>query len=278
MIKLSKRLVICVALACEARPFIDRYRLKKETKSRVFSVYLHKELALVLIVTGIGRLKMAAAVSYIHQYLSLTSDSYYINIGIAGSGMLSLGDLIIAEKIKDQSTGRTYFPFVADQPFSQLNLVTSYDKPVSDYPEQGVVDMEAAAFFVSAGLFVSQEQLLCLKVVSDTPLISSALLDKHRVIHLINDKMTVIDGRIHYFLSKISDETVSANTSEESFVSLLGRWHFSEYQKNHLKHLLRRWHVLIAEESPFSFCYHARDAQQVLALMMQRLAALDYRW
>ena len=274
----STYLVICVALACEARPLIDFYQLKKDMNSSSFTLYCHCELPLALIVTGVGKIKMAAAIAYSHQYLRLNSHSRYINLGIAGSAELSLGDVLIAEKIIDHSSSRVYFPFIVDQPFDYLASVSTYDQAVSQYPEKGVVDMEAAAFFVSAGLFVIREQLLCVKVVSDTPLSTCHHLNKNRVIILISDKLTFIDERIQYALSQFSAEKSMLSDLHQSLEPFVKRWHFTVYQKNELKQLLRRWRVLIPDENPAAFCYHQTDSKQVLLLMMQRLAAVECQW
>lgn len=278
MQKLSNYLVICVALSCEARPLLDFYQLKKDIRATVFDLYCHRELPLALLVTGVGKLKMAAAVAWVYQYLGLSQEARYINIGIAGSRHFSLGDVIIAEKIIDSSAGRVYFPFIADQPFDRLACVSSYDRPVSEYPEQGVVDMEAAAFFVSAGLFVTIEHLLCIKIVSDTPLHSCHSLSKSDVMRFIDDRMVFIDGRIQSFLSKISNAQSVLTNLQQNFESLIKRWHFTEYQKNSLRQLLRRWHVLVPDENPVAFCYHQPNSAKVLELMMQRLACLEYQW
>ncbi len=275
---MSSELIICVALDCEARPFIDAYQMKKDKQSAAFALYIHQELPLALIVTGVGKVKMAAAVAYVYQYLRLDAGSCYINLGIAGSAALPLGQLIIADKIIDQATNRVYFPFINDQRFKHLASVTTYDKAVSDYPEQGLVDMEASAFFASASLFLTQEHLLCVKIVSDTPLATWHTLNKAKIIGLINDRLDLIDGFVQKIFAKFSCEDGIVAMLDHSTDAFLQRWHFTDYQKNRLKGLLRRWHVLIKKDDPLEFCCHEQSAQGVLVLLMQHLAAVDYRW
>ena len=59
---------IVVALACEARFFLDRYRLSRLNQINAYPVYANVERNIYLIVSGVGKIKSAAALSFLHGY------------------------------------------------------------------------------------------------------------------------------------------------------------------------------------------------------------------
>lgn len=260
--------VITVALACEARPIIDFYRLKRDLSSSVFNLYRHKELPITLIISGVGKIKMAAAVAYTHQHLQLDEKTHYINLGIAGSATLPLGDLIVAQKIIDQANGKHYFPFIAKEFPHYLADVVTWDAPTINYPATGVVDMEAAAFFVSAGLFVTQEYLSVIKIVSDNKIHAVNQVNKEKVIQLIAKKLPFIDQKVKNFLAEIDKK---GNNISNYFDLLTQHWHFSAYQKNQLNELLRRWNVLLPDQNPLDLCQPQSSSKAVLQVMTLKL-------
>jgi adenosylhomocysteine nucleosidase len=156
----GRKLTIAVALACEARPIIKHYGLKRNYSIHPFEVYQDERID--LIITGIGKVKMAAAVSY------LRNEGGYLNVGIAGSDTFGLGEFIVANKIIDAATQRAFYPFFGVNKVHCRAAVISYDKPQMSYPKDSIVDMEASAFFETASLFVPQELVQSVKIVSDT--------------------------------------------------------------------------------------------------------------
>lgn len=267
--------VIAVALPCEARPLIDFYRFKRDLSSSAFNLYIHHELPLALIISGVGKIKMAAAVAYVHQYLQLDEKTHYINLGIAGSGILALGELVVAQKIIDQASGKHYFPFIAKESSLYLTDVVTADTPTTHYPAAGVVDMEAAAFFVSAGLFVTQEYLSVIKIVSDNNTHRINHINKEKVIQLITAKLFFIDQKLKNFLAETESKLGNIN---DYFDLLTQRWHFSTYQKNQLNELLRRWNVLLPDENPLDVCQQQSSSKAVLQAIMLKLDCCNVLW
>lgn len=264
--------VIAVALPCEARPLIDFYRLKRDLSSSAFNLYVHHELPLALIISGVGKIKMAAAVAYVHQYLQLDEKTHYINLGIAGSKIVEFGERVVAQKIIDQASGKNYFPFVTKESSPYLTDVVTVDTPTIHYPAAGVVDMEAAAFFVSAGLFVTQEYLSVIKIVSDNNTETVNQVNKEKVIQLITAKLPFIDQKIKNCLTQAEGKN---NNINNYFDLLTQRWHFSAYQKNQLNELLRRWNVLLPDENPLDICQQQSSSKAVLQAIMLKLDCCD---
>ncbi len=123
--------IIC-ALDCEAKPLIQKYQLKKNYHSTVFALYSNQDQGISLIVSGVGKIKMAASVSYLHQ---LNGANSFVNIGIAGSGENEVGEVLIAHKIKDSATGITSYPHIGQlKKIQQLGRKRPRLLPVSISP------------------------------------------------------------------------------------------------------------------------------------------------
>ena len=78
----SQKAFIFTALPCEAKPLIDRYKLKKDTNIQAFNIFRNDEI--ILTVTGIGKTAMAAGVAYTQALFPAKLNPVMLNIGIAG--------------------------------------------------------------------------------------------------------------------------------------------------------------------------------------------------
>ena len=97
---------ICIitALPAESRVFIDAFNLKPILDH---GWRLYGEEKYLLLQTGIGKLKAAAAVSaLLHSRKDITT---LINAGIAG-GHLPVGKAVIANRVTDSGTGASWYP------------------------------------------------------------------------------------------------------------------------------------------------------------------------
>lgn len=159
-------ILIAAALQPEAQPLIRRFNLKKDASFSPFDVF--KNSSLVVIVAGIGRIRMASAVS---AFLGKARGEieYALNLGIAAAPPpIPVGSLFLINKLTDGSSGRVFFPdLLVKSPVPEKTLMT-FDRPMSSqYEDSALVDMEGAGFFESAGLFLRSHKIGALKVVSD---------------------------------------------------------------------------------------------------------------
>src|SRR5690348_6346061 len=91
---------IVVALHSEAKPLIEYYYLKKICSETLpFPVFSNKDRSIHLVVSGIGKIKTAAATTFLHCLTGNKSFSCFLNIGISGSSQYPIGALILAAKI-----------------------------------------------------------------------------------------------------------------------------------------------------------------------------------
>jgi len=166
-------LCLCAALNCEAKALVDRMQLKK-VSDKPFGLFkgsaeLGRRLISVrLVISGIGALNMASAVAWMAAS-SEAESSVWLNVGIAGHGGLSIGDGFIVSSSQDVFSKKPFFPpQVASRPVPTSRCM-SLNAPSTDYPEEGCIDMESAAFYHSALKFANAECVQAFKVVSDTP-------------------------------------------------------------------------------------------------------------
>ena len=195
---MQNHLIIQTALLCEARPLIDRYRLKKDFAFTKFDVFRNEQLT--LIVSGIGRLKATVATTHILDRLSANQPLIIINIGIAGSTNFEhgIGNSFLINKIIDTNTGRKYYPdllFKHELPEIQIatfNQIVTNAETTGNY--SGLVDMEAVGFATAALTFLSPHQVVLLKIISDHLEVDH--LTATSVSKLIADEMPAIEKLI----------------------------------------------------------------------------------
>lgn len=179
------------ALHCEAKPLIDRFELKKDPDSHKFDLFENDTM--ILIVSGIGKIRSAVASTYLLSKRNSTDVSVILNLGICGAfgKEHKIGELHYINKITDHAGGRQYFP----DPILRLGLreasLETFDNPVEKTNglrvESDLADMEASGFFQAASMFVETHQIYCLKIVSDFLELSN--ISKDFISSLIRDRM-----------------------------------------------------------------------------------------
>lgn len=156
-------LLFTCALHAEARPIIDRFKLKKVAAP--FEFFKNDDIALV--VSGIGKENMMMATTFLAT-LHKNSD-LIINLGIAGAKNLNIGTLALINKIIDKETQREFYPDILVINHFLETQITTLNNPCKDSTqiETELVDMESSAFFVASSKFFSPHQIVVLKIVSD---------------------------------------------------------------------------------------------------------------
>lgn len=265
------KLNIIVALPCEARLLIDYYRLKKIQQSSAFSVFTNYDETIHLIISGIGKIKAAAATTYLHLLTGNCTHSTYLNLGIAGSHKYAVSDLVVANKITEQSTNKSWYPSTFLIHATHQDQLVTYDILQEKYMVP-MMDMEAAGFFQAVSLLVSQEQAHVIKIISDVNEQSRQKINRTQVMGLIRKNIEMIDEIISDLLSLSAAEYCPDNTSEwvEVFKQ---RWHFTVYETYQLREILRRWAVYNKDINPLKICEDMCLPRQVLQQLTQKLDA-----
>ena len=269
----SPSVFVFCALACEARPLIHAWQLKKvASKGGAFTLYASDEK--IVVVTGIGKLAMAGAVGYA---LGLFADHHQppvlLNLGIAGHRSYPVGAVCLAHKIVDIDSGRSFFPQLPFAvPCTTLALAT-HAKPHVSYVGDELYDMEAAGFYEMAVKFSTSELIHAVKVVSDNAETPIANIDASLVENWIGGQIPVIEGLLIQ-LSKMQ-QVLQAQDST-LYQQLLTQFHFSVTSALKLKTLIQRWHLLQGEKALIGPEANLRSAKELIAWIESRLDSTEF--
>lgn len=241
-------LIITTALACEAKPLISHFNLKRLTDIKQFSVYQANDIT--LIVTGIGQASATTACSFIYGYL-LASDhtptrekTAWLNIGIAGHSELDIGQCFLANRIVEQVTERVHYPtLVFNSPCPTDSLYT-VERASNDYNKAGGIDMEASAFYATVSRFSSSELVHTLKVVSDNPSTPVRKINKNEASDLISQNIGVINTVVNKLVMLLK-ELSETGIPQLPYDTIVSKYHFTETEKHQLQTKLHKLFLLL---------------------------------
>lgn len=181
---------LAIALHAEARPAIERFRLKQDAS---FDLPVFRRDEVWLTVTGTGSMKSAIATTHLVTRVEKGENAVLFNLGVAGhtqkagEGPVEVGDRFLVNKITERGTGRSFYPdLLARTPLAETSVTTveqPLDRADADGVEPGLVDMEASGFYQAAAAFLPPHRIGCVKVVSDH--LETRHLDKNMVGELI---------------------------------------------------------------------------------------------
>ncbi len=269
---------IATALACEAKPVIDKYKLKRQTHLDAFPCYSGEEMH--LIVSGMGRIAMAAATAYLAgNFPPVSERGIWLNIGIAGHPELAQGQAVMASKVIEQSSGKTWYPIFTVWPNVRQCPLLTVDEPEQDYRESCLYDMEGSAFMEIASRFTSFEFIHLYKLVSDNRSSGVAHIDKAYTTSMIAGKIHEIETLITN-LQTLRRNTLDFPREENTYLTLIKAASFSFSQKKQLRRLLQRFFSLAPQNSVLdqTLFMKPKSAKQVLvdlSLIVDNLAVGD---
>jgi nucleoside phosphorylase len=264
---LSTHTIIVCALACEAKPFIDFFKLKKDTNIHAFSVY--QLGSVLLIVSGMGENNMSAAVNWLSGYLhhKTARNQFWLNIGVAGHQTADVGRLFCAHKISNYQ--QTFYPTKWIKHKISLEQLLTANSEETAYKENLLYDMEGAAFFQSATRFNKQESVQCLKIVSDNQH-HAVNRDKTFISDLIAKHCQAVVAFIHRHTNELEKHYSNKNAFENFQQHLFKQVHFSHSQQLQLIKLCQsaQSHQITFDELSIS---NELQAKQILAMLKQHL-------
>ena len=254
---------LIVALPSEARPIIDRFRLRHNNQADGVKIYHGNDMR--LIVSGVGRIASAAAVGYIAGATPADVRHTWVNIGIAGHLYLPVGSVGLAHSIIDHASAKTYYPSIAFNPVCQTTALSCHADVTTTYAGEAMCDVESSGFFAAATHFADVEFIHCLKIVSDNAAVEIESLNRQTISALTAGQMDVIDN----ILACLKDLDITHHPSlpAAALDTLLERWHFTANQKLQLGELARRWTMIEDAETwpPWDALFDKNSARDVLA-------------
>lgn len=263
------QIIFMLALACEAKPIIDYYGLKKSASSP-FSHYqiVNEHHAVDLFVSGIGAAAMATAVGWAGARITKAHKAAWLNVGTAGHGTREIGQAILVNSSAGDAIARTHYPPLVCKWNGATESLISVNTPSNQYPDQAAVDMEAQVFFNSAQRFTSAELVQSLKVISDN--------SEHGIEQLNAQKLSdVIYQNIHDIISFAEHLLELSNVlplvNSDSIVAPEGL-HFSVSQQHQWQDLRRKAAVMLEKSSiDISSLANTKSAKQAIMLLNNAL-------
>ena len=198
------------AFYAEAKNIIDHYGLKKKKSPEMvrFDVFANESIRLVI--TGVGEINAAAAVSNIGGACGISPDDEILNVG-CGAGFSSdicLGSIFLGNKLTEQMTGRTFYPdMLMKANFRECEIVT-VARVLNEGCDSVVYDMEAAAVYQAAAFFVGPHRMHFIKLVSD----AGERIDQSKITELFALQEDKICGYIDRLLSACADKAPMDDT------------------------------------------------------------------
>ena len=187
------------AFYAEAKNIIDHYGLKKEKSPETvrFDVFANDSIRLVI--TGVGEINAAAAVSNIGGAYGISPDDEILNVGCgAGFGNETcLGSIFLGNKLTEQMTGRTFYPDMLMKTNLMECEIVTVTRVLNEGRDSVVYDMEAAAVYQAAAFFVGPHRMHFIKLVSD----AGERIDQSKITELFALQEEKIYGYIDMLLS-----------------------------------------------------------------------------
>lgn len=191
------------AFYAEAKNIIDHYGLKKEKSPETvrFDVFANDSIRLVI--TGVGEINAAAAVSNIGGAYGISPDDEILNVG-CGAGFCNetcLGSIFLGNKLTEQMTGRTFYPDMLMKTNLMECEIVTVARVLNEGRDSVVYDMEAAAVYQAAAFFVGPHRMHFIKLVSD----AGERIDQSKITELFALQEEKICGYIDMLLSVCAD-------------------------------------------------------------------------
>lgn len=201
-------IIICTATYIEAEPFIKNFSLKKNLSEFKFQIFNNDYIR--LLITGVGKIKSAIALTYLFTKYKSSSSDILINIGFCGSRNKSynLGQIFLCNKIIDHDTNKTYFTDILfKHPFKETSIDTCSSIIASNINLQGeLVDMESSGIYESALTFIQPHEIFFIKIISDY--LTSDKLN----IDILKDTLSKSSAKIISWINSIKEEFVFDDT------------------------------------------------------------------
>ena len=260
-----------VALQPEARPLIEKFKLKKRNGTHPFSVFENETHRLVI--SGIGRIQAAAATGFLLGQQDGRPKAM-INLGIAGHGSLDLGTAFLANRIfHSQEKGIYYPPAVLESKISKSGLQT-VDAPEKDYPEPIGYDMEAHAVCSIAFKSVTRELVQIIKVVSDNPSSPLTGFDPKLATDLLFENLSIVD-EISEQLEALECEISMDPDILAILAEMKAKFHFTATQVHQLERMLQQAHALgLGPNEVRKLFDSSTDTKTLLSSLEEKLAPL----
>ena len=241
---------IVTATFVEAKPIIKYFNLKKKNFVSEFQMFENFQKSISLIVSGIGKVNAASAVTYQALLCNKKKNNIWLNIGIAG-GNNKIGELRLINKVIDNSNKKSWYPHFCFESEIKKKVCVTFDEPKFIYKNY-FNDMELSGFFQTCLKFSCNELIHSIKIVSDNQENKNLLPFKDKISKLINENLGVIEDVaiklliVRSFIMK--DDIIKKQTNlyfkknklnkkdKQEIIYLLYLWHIHKKKSIDIKH------------------------------------------
>ena len=265
---------IFCALPCEAQPLIQHFKLSELKQFDLFRIYQSDNSEISLIITGIGKMNTAAAVSYHHACINSNPSDIWLNIGIAGHKDLNVGEARLINKITDEHDQTHWYPQIIFKTACENMSLITIDQPSTDY-QDAMFDMEASAFYQFALRLGTAELIHCFKVISDNTEQSTSKVNADNVKKLITSHINTIE-KIIQSLKPLSEEIRTITADPEHYQAIVQQWHFTQSQKLQLSRLLKQWALRVKTNDLNHLIADAKTAKSVLNRLQDKINETEF--
>ena len=161
---------IFTALYPEAKPLIQALSLKKRATQMHYQQFLSEEGDLSLTITGVGPLQAAAVTASVLTDYDAGAQDQLLSLGTAARLTTCPASMYHVNKITEAATMRDFYPdMLLNTGLPEASLITGaklYTKQESGYAAD-LYDMEAAAIYQAASMFLGPHQMNFLRIVTD---------------------------------------------------------------------------------------------------------------
>lgn len=204
-------LAILFAMPCEAQEIAKKFNIVFKHEYG-FTFGINKDL--VMIISGVGAIKMACAVGFTHAKFS---PIFWLNFGTAGGIDKNIGDLFQIDEI--YKNNYIFYPDMLTKSHIKFSSLNSCDKPKMDNANVNLLyDMEGYDFAYATSMFCSIDKIALLKIVSDN--CNAQKLTPQFINDLINNKIDDITFFIESFINKKSKVDILDSSSENAILNM----------------------------------------------------------
>ena len=230
----------------ECSGLIKHYNLKKRQTDKYyrFDVFENENQPVRIILTGQGSVMAAAALSGAASFFGIKAEDAIINVGTC-AGNYEPGQVFICNKITEEATGRTFYPdMILRSSLPERELVTApvvirksiYEYANKDSHNMVLYDMEAAAIYQAANLYVGPHRMGFVKVVSDNGDIEGLTPDFIK--GLMAEAVDEIASYVDMFVADTHD-MCRAEESTQFTNQLCKDLHCSKVMENQVRQLIK---------------------------------------
>ena len=249
--------------------------LEKVSSWNTYPLYQNDD-GICLIVSGMGKTSAAAATAYLAATQENKSNAVrsWLNVGIAGHQSADLGEGLLARKISESGSGRSYYPSMLFSGFSTSEIIT-VDQPELEYPENAAYEMEAIGFYETSMRLVTSELVQVFKIVSDNPANHVDNIDLDSIGQWINGQRKKIVELVGQ-LQEAANNFNGIYSLPEEYFELENKANFSVTQRLQLKRMCQRYLALGREQKLLHIINSSNKvARQIIRELETGLSASD---